>query len=585
MPTTNEHLFAIAAIRASSAKQGTDGDSPEAQKEQIDQYALTRGIVIKKYFVFLESASKDQQPMQEAIDYCKDPKNNVQTLIIKSIDRFTRGGSYFYDFLKMQLDNCGVGLVDIYGVISDQKVNTLEHVGFEYKWSVFSPSKKTEMLEAERAKDEMRDIMSRMIGAEIRYTRMGYWMRRPPYGFLSEPLDTQNGKRMVLRPLPSESEFILKMYELKCRGLLNDHQIVDHINKLGFRTRIDVIRDKVDRTKVIAQKGGNKLNIKGMQRFLENPIYAGVNSEKWTNHKALKCKFEGLVSIETFNRANRGKIAISEVDGELTIFKRSVPEFQKKKRVINPDFPYKKVVMCSGCSKPLSGSASRGKLGKYYPAYHCARPGHYCRIPKKEFDATIERFVEAVQIQPEYVEALEKAVLKEWEKRQLIDRKDQNVIETRIQALRAEASMAMDKIKFLSSETTIKYMEEEIMKTEGEIAALTLQKQTEILEKPADMGVIMKYIKYFLKHLDYLLLKQIDPLKRANFFSVLFNKAPTYDELVFGTQNNGQITGLSEIFKMKTLPLGNLEGQEGLEPSTPCLRGRCSNQLSYWPSS
>jgi hypothetical protein len=36
-------------------------------------------------------------------------------------------------------------------------------------------------------------------------------------------------------------------------------------------------------------------------------------------------------------------------------------------------------------------------------------------------------------------------------------------------------------------------IEEEIMKTEGEIAALTLQKQTEILEKPTDMGVIMKY--------------------------------------------------------------------------------------------
>ena len=27
----------------------------------------------------------------------------------------------------------------------------------------------------------------------------------------------------------------------------------------------------------------------------------------------------------------------------------------------------------------------------------------------------------------------------------------------------------------------------------------------------------------------------------------------------------------------------SMEGQERLELSTPCLRGRCSNQLSYWP--
>ena len=31
--------------------------------------------------------------------------------------------------------------------------------------------------------------------------------------------------------------------------------------------------------------------------------------------------------------------------------------------------------------------------------------------------------------------------------------------------------------------------------------------------------------------------------------------------------------------------LHELEGQEGLEPSTPGLKGPCSNQLSYWPSS
>src|SRR6266487_3110924 len=99
---------AVAAIRVSTTKQGTDGDSPEAQKEQIERFASNKGIAIKKIIVFMESASKEQQPMQEAINYCKNPKNKVDLFIIKSIDRFTRGGSMSYDLLKTQLDACGI---------------------------------------------------------------------------------------------------------------------------------------------------------------------------------------------------------------------------------------------------------------------------------------------------------------------------------------------------------------------------------------------------------------------------------------------------------------------------------------------
>ena len=91
---------AVAAIRVSSTKQGLQGDSPQAQKEQIEQFAKVHGINVKKYFIFMESASKEEQPVQEAIDYCKNPNNDIQLFIIKSIDRFTRGGSFFYDFLN-----------------------------------------------------------------------------------------------------------------------------------------------------------------------------------------------------------------------------------------------------------------------------------------------------------------------------------------------------------------------------------------------------------------------------------------------------------------------------------------------------
>ncbi|MBU1000734.1 recombinase family protein, partial [Patescibacteria group bacterium] len=147
---------------------------PQAQKEQIEQFAKAHNINVKKFFIFMESASKEEQPVQEAIDYCKSPKNNIQLFVIKSIDRFTRGGSYFYDHMKMQLVKYGVRLIDIYGIIGNQEVNTLEHLGIRFDWSVYSPTKKSEILEAERAKDEIRDILSRMIGAEIRYVRMGY---------------------------------------------------------------------------------------------------------------------------------------------------------------------------------------------------------------------------------------------------------------------------------------------------------------------------------------------------------------------------------------------------------------------------
>ena len=85
---------AVAAIRVSSVRQVVQGDSPEAQKEQIEQFALSHHLHVKKFFIFLESASKEEQPVQEAIDYCKNPKNDIQVFVIKSIDRFTRGGRF-----------------------------------------------------------------------------------------------------------------------------------------------------------------------------------------------------------------------------------------------------------------------------------------------------------------------------------------------------------------------------------------------------------------------------------------------------------------------------------------------------------
>lgn len=384
-------IYAVGAIRVSTEKQGRDGDSPDDQKKQIDRYGDAHNMPIRKFFAFLESGSKVKQPMQEAIDYCKDPKNQIKYFIIKSIDRFTRGGSRIYEDLKEQLDECGVSLIDVYGVISGEKVNTLDHLGFTYKWSEYSPSKKTEILEAERAKDELRDIMSRMIGAEIRYTQVGYWMRRPPFGFTSEKVETRHGKRTILKPHPEEAPLIRKMYELKALGTMSDRQIVDKMNELGFRTRKTYVRDSNDRSKIIGTRGGNPLEMTKINRYLENPIYAGVVKEKWTNDKPVKASFKGLVSFELYNQANRNRVELHEsADGDIE-HEQVRPDEKAKKGVRNDEFAYRRFVACPTCHNPLLGSASRGKMGKYYAAYHCSNHGHYYRIPKQEFEDTIRQ--------------------------------------------------------------------------------------------------------------------------------------------------------------------------------------------------
>lgn len=511
---------AVAAIRVSTTKQGTEGDSPEAQKEQIERFAANKGITIKKFFVFMESASKEQQPMQEAVDYCANAGNGIDLFIIKSIDRFTRGGSLSYDMLKSQLESSKVQLVDIYGVISAQQVNTLDHLGFEYKWSIYSPSKKSEILEAERSKDELRDIMSRMIGAEIRYTQNGYWMRQPPYGYQSEKVDTNQGKRTILKPREDEAIFMRKMFELRAEGLMTDQEITDKLNDLGYKTRQHYIRNKDDLTKVIAKRGGKPLTVKSMQRIIANTIYAGINVEKWTNYSPTKCAFAGLVSIDLFNRANRGKkyIAFNEADGEYEIQRQAPKKHLVEKVMNNPDFPYKKFVLCPECRGSLLGSASRGKTGKYYPAYHCSNKGHYFRIPKDQMDEKIMQFISRVKVNQGQIDLLVDTVRKEFERRQALSGEGEQTIEKQIQALKGEAEAALSKIMLLSNVTAIAYLENEIEQIQQKINKLEKEKQQMKGKKPINIDRILARVRYFLEHLDLLLLKQQNPHKKAQLF-------------------------------------------------------------------
>lgn len=563
---------AVAAIRVSSIKQGLQGDSPEAQKEQIEQFAKAHNINIKKFFVFMESASKEEQPVQEAIDYCKSSENNIQMLIFKSIDRFTRGGSYLYGELKTQLVKYGVKMVDIYGIISNQRINTLEHLDIEFPWSVYSPTEKTEMLEAERAKDEIRDILSRMIGAEIRYVRMGYRVRPAPYGYMNMKVETLHGKRVILKPQTEEAPFIIKMFELRAKSTMTDEEIVSEINKMGYKSRVHLRRDMRNKTVVIGQTGGVKLNVKRFVEYIRKPIYAGINDEKWTNGNPVKTRFKGLISVELFNKANRGKVVLTEENGGITIYKNQPEEWRLKKCVKNPDYPFKRYVLCPICKYPLYGSASRGRNGKRYPAYHCNKRKHYFRVPVETFEETIRNFVRNVRVTKEGVEIMKKKVMTKWEETLKKGQGEVQSTESKLKELESQKILIGNQLIKLTSDEAIRLVEENLNTVVKQIKDLEKFK-AEKEDNNVNMEIILAVVEEFLENLEFLLLGSPNPLKRAAYFGVIFEETPTYQDLVSG---NVKLAPYFELIEGSNFSNPATVSRTGVEPVTYSLRGNCS---------
>lgn len=548
LPSENRQRNGLLAIRVSSGKQQRDGDSPEEQRQRGESLALSQNIHIVDAVVLVESASHEEQPMQAIVEKCRE-NPAIEVVLIKAIDRFTRGGSGAYIKLKEQLDNLNVSLIDTFGIIDSRRVNTLEHTGFKYYWSDYSPSFKSEILEAEHAKDELRDIMTRMIGAEIRYTQLGYWMRQPPYGFTSETVDTNHGKRVILTPHPKESIYIRRVFEMRAQGIYSSQEIADTVNKLGFKSRVTHVRDKYDRSKIKRIVGGKPMDVKMVDRITHSLIYAGVIKGKWTHNEPVKAAFDGLVTTELFNKANHGKLIIEMGSNNVvTIHHKQPPKWQQVKQMVNPDFPYKKIIGCPECRKPLSGSAARGKMGKYYPAYHCSRDGHYFRKPQADFDAAIERFVKSIEIAPEHIDKLLAMIEESWNAQQQQSAQDDEKLIEQRQSLESQIRVTVDRMKVVSSETAIKYMEEDIITAEKQIKDIDKQLVNKN-EDAVDIKLVLQYAYYLLKHLSELVLDLSNPLRRAAFFGIIFNQMPSYAEIDFETHKNSPLPGVNRLFR------------------------------------
>ena len=129
------------------------------------------------------------------------------------------------------------------------------------------------------------------------------------------------------------------------------------------------------------------------------------------------------------------------------------------------------------------------------------------------------------------------------------------VLDNRISSLKDELSATVQKIKVLNNETAIKCMEDELVRLEKEIKYAEGQKQILAAKKPTDLKEIGKRLKHLFEHFNQAVKNQMDPVKKAKLFGLLFKQLPTYSELNLRTARNKPSTDVNPLFLFQNNPL------------------------------
>src|SRR5579859_8161124 len=352
MNMANPKIYSVIDCRVSDPAQ-LKGGSLENQEIAGRSLADKNAWTVDKVFRKPHSATtSERDDIEEVIQHIRKRRSegvNISKYIFKSIDRVTRMGTREYYILKERLEAEKVDLVDTTGIIQPKR-NSLEHLGgnHQYWWSMSSPSEAAEMLAAHQGRQEVRDILTRLVGAEIKLVQEGYAVRRAPDGLKNKSVLVE-GKKKIIRESSERATYIQKGFELRASGE-DDIKIVELLNATGYKTPLYNRWDRSDKEhpRLIGQSGGNLLTVKQFQRTIQQTEYAGVIYEKWTKHRPVKAHWNGIVPIDIFNRANRGKIYINpdsfiraKSGDEVEVLHNYSPWGKIKRLKDNPEYPWK----------------------------------------------------------------------------------------------------------------------------------------------------------------------------------------------------------------------------------------------------
>ncbi len=531
-------MYAIGYARVSTPKQAVEGESLESQATSIKRFIEAQGWqTFPEDTVFQEpfTGTTSNRPIYNSIiGIIKAHPGKIKYFVIKVIDRLSREGASAYEGMKKDLMRLGVELRDVSGIIQPS-VNTLGELDEEYEWSRTSPSQLGELVVAESSKNERTAILTRLISAQIRLTRQGYKVGRPVDGFINKRVFVEDKKKIIQVPDPDRAHFFIEMFKMRAEGVYSDQEIVDKVNALGYSSKTQKRWNK-SKNKVVGKEGDKKLTIKQLQRIIPRLTYCGVICEKWTKHQPIKAQYDGLVTVELFNAANRGKVHV-EIDGmrNVEVLYNHYPEKNIRKRhKFNLRFPYKNVAMCATCRRPLLASPSRSKSGKQYSFYHCARNHKRYAIPQTTLDTAFSDYLSKIKFTDEFLSDFEKVLILKYRKEEGHSAKLTAVANDKVAELEHRKAELIESFGKAHTDTMRREIEAKVEKLEEEIN-MARKERNNLEVKEDDIHEFIAYAKTLMEHPTIILKNIVNMREQLALYSLFFEEFPTYEEIVSRT--------------------------------------------------
>ena len=475
-------MKALIYVRVSTTEQ-VDNYSLETQERSCREYCGQHDLGVDWVFRDEGRSAKttDRPQLQEMLKYCaaEGKRLGITAIVVYKLDRLARVLEH-HTSIRAAFARLGVEVRSATEAFDDSP-------GGKFIENVMASVAQLD-----------NDVRSARTTAGMQEgARHGRWMWRPPLGY-------QKGApppSASLVPDPEVAALLAQGFEAIASGRLSRPDALRELTAHGLRTR-----------------HGRAVSPQTFHATLRNPIYKGrIIKPEWNID--VTGDFEPLVTDAVFDTVQ-------------AVFDGKKPTRSHTRD--HPDFPLRRVVRCGRCTKPLTGSWSKGR-NKHYPYYRCPKGRCGISIPKDKLKSLVLEQLADMTVSPEILLLLKAIVQDTWEKRTASTRAQQHKLEEDERKLQTRLDRLTD--KYLDGQGIDQQTyEEQKQRINDELHGV----RTALAKTTTPAGDITSTIDFAQKLLSDLpgCWNRLQPLERTQFLLTLLPAGFTYTNGTVGTTEN-----------------------------------------------